>query len=129
MKKIDYYSYHFGPKLLEFDRKKLGILSFLQLVFVTNIPLYTKKRFYHGGSLKRSLICELECLKDLNNPEIYLNNVDMCNINDFPLVDFSINFMIERFWRFLGNIFIFKLENFTNTVGSPLFSDFFRAPY
>jgi hypothetical protein len=65
----------------------------------------TKKRFYHGNSLKRSLICELECLKDLNNPEVYLNNVDMCNINDFPLVDFSVDFMIERFWRFLGKYF------------------------
>ena len=31
--------YHFGPKVLEYGRKKLYILRFLQLVFVMTSPL------------------------------------------------------------------------------------------
>jgi replication-associated recombination protein RarA len=31
--------YHFGPKMLEYGRKKLYLLRFLQLVIVTNSPL------------------------------------------------------------------------------------------
>ena len=33
--------YHFGPKVLEYGRKKLYLLRFLQLVIVTNPPLVT----------------------------------------------------------------------------------------
>ncbi len=37
--------YHFGPKVLEYGRKKLFLQGFLQLVFDVISPLYTRNKF------------------------------------------------------------------------------------
>jgi hypothetical protein len=42
--------YPFGPKMLEYDQKKLYISLFLQLVFVMNSPLRKIKDFYPRNS-------------------------------------------------------------------------------
>ena len=46
-------------------------------------------------------MCELECLRDKGNPSVLLDNVDFCNVDELPLVDFNIDFVIERLWRWL----------------------------
>jgi hypothetical protein len=62
-------------------------------------------RFYHDDSINKSIICELECLK---NKDSYLDNVDFCNVNEIPLVNWDANFIIQRFWRWfaIGDEFI-----------------------
>ena len=41
----------------------------------------------------------MECLRDENR--VLLDNVDFCNIKEIPLANFNVDFMIERFWRWL----------------------------
>ena len=65
---------------------------------IDNLILFN--RFYHNNSLNKSIICELECLRD-NDSNVLLDNVDFCDISEIPLVNFNIDFMIERFWRWL----------------------------
>lgn len=62
-------------------------------------------RFYHDETINKSIICELECLK---NKDSYLDNVDFCNINEIPLANWNSNFIIQRFWRWfaLGDEFV-----------------------
>ncbi|CAF0738142.1 unnamed protein product [Brachionus calyciflorus] len=49
-------------------------------------------RFYHDDSFDKKFICNLECKYD---------NVDFCNVNKLLYQDFSPDFMIPTFWRWL----------------------------
>lgn len=61
-------------------------------------------RIYHDNSIKNSIICEIECLKD--SDKNFFDIVDFCNVNKLPksLVSnkkWSASYIHSMAWRWL----------------------------
>ena len=41
-------------------------------------------RIHYDGTIDKSIICEIECLKQKNNMNLFYDNVDFCNIEKMP---------------------------------------------
>lgn len=64
-------------------------------------------RFYHDNTFSSKTICDIECAKEETSDE-YLDNVDFCNIEKLPYLNWNAKFLIPTFWRWLpvGEIFV-----------------------
>ena len=68
-------------------------------------------RINYDDSIDKSIICEIECLKQKNEPYNYLDNVDFCNIESLPYdtsKTWSAKYMHGMSWRWLpiGDSFV-----------------------
>ena len=68
-------------------------------------------RIYYDESIDKSIICEIECLKYKNNFNLFLDNVDFCNVEKLPYDTsklWNANYMHGMTWRWLpiGDSFV-----------------------
>ena len=63
-------------------------------------------RVYHNSNIDQSTICELECFQD--KELVYYDNIDFCDVNEFPFVFLNVLHLPARFWRWLpiGDSFV-----------------------
>ena len=61
-------------------------------------------RIHYDESIDKSIVCEIECLKHKNNFNLFLDNVDFCNIEKLPqdtAKTWNAHYMHGMTWRWL----------------------------
>ena len=78
------------------------IFSLAELV-KSNYPEWTV-RIHYDDSIDKSIICEIECLKQKGNMNLFLDNVDFCNVEKLPYdtsKTWNARYMHGMTWRWL----------------------------